>query len=227
VLLHGLGETGDARAGAYAFWERYGLPSAYARLLAPPVVRTSNAGYFTDAALLRVNEKLRERPFGPLAFLCPHVPNLQSPVQVAPFAAWLVEKALPAARAQFSDAGTPVEKVLLAGCSLGAFIAFETFLAAPGAFVAVAGVQSAIGAAAAPRYAAAFAKAGLAGERIYLSTSSGDPYREPTRGLGAALRAQGVAPEMHEAPGPHDQPWLREVGTVELMLALHRAAGRA
>ncbi|NOU26711.1 MAG: hypothetical protein HOO96_02300 [Polyangiaceae bacterium] len=221
VLLHGLGETGDPRAGAYAYWERYGLPGAYARLLAPPVTRISRAGYFTDAALTRVNAALAERPFGPLAFLCPHVPNLQSPVQVAPFAMWLVKEGIPEARALFASAGTRLGKVLLAGCSLGAFIGFESLLAFPGEFAAVAGVQSAIGAGAAPRYARAFADAGV---RTYLSTSSGDPYRGPTRALATALRGRGLAPDTHEAPGPHDQPWLREVGMVELLLWLHRAA---
>ncbi len=221
VLLHGLGETGDARAGAYAYWERYGLPSAYARLSAPPVARASRAGYFTDAALARVNGALADRPMGPLAFLCPHVPNLQSPVQVAPFAGWLVNEGLPEARALLEAAGTRVGKVLLAGCSLGAFIAFESLVAFPSAFAAVAGVQSAIGAGAAPRYAKSFADAGV---RTYLSTSSADPYREPTRALAAALRARGVVLDTHEAPGPHDQPWLREVGMVELLLWLHRAS---
>lgn len=221
VLLHGLGETGDPRAGAYAYWERYGLPGAYARLLTPPVARISRAAYFTDAALTRVNASLAGRPFGPLAFLCPHVPNLQSPVQVAPFATWLVKEGIPEARALFASAGAPVGKVLLAGCSLGAFIGFESLLAFPEAFSAVAGVQSAISAGAAPRYAKALADAGV---RTYLSTSSGDPYRGPTRALAAALRARGVAPDTHEAPGPHDQPWLREVGMVELLLWLHRAS---
>lgn len=221
VLLHGLGETGDPRAGAYAYWERYGLPGAYARLLTPPVTRISRAGYFTDAALTRVNASLAGRPFGPLAFLCPHVPNLQSPVQVAPFATWLVKEGIPEARALFASVGAPVGKVLLAGCSLGAFIGFESLLAFPEAFSAVAGVQSAIGTGAAPRYAKALADAGV---RTYLSTSSGDPYRGPTRALAAALRARGVAPDTHEAPGPHDQPWLREVGMVELLLWLHRAS---
>lgn len=223
VLLHGLGETGDPRAGAYAYWERYGLPTAYARLLAPPVSRTSRAGYFTDAALARVNAALAERPFGPLAFLCPHVPNLQSPVQVAPFATWLVKEGIPEARELFAGAGTRVGKVLLAGCSLGAFIALESVLAFPSAFSAVGGVQSAIGIGAAPRYAKGLADAGA---RIYLSTSSADPYRAPTRALAAALRARGVTPDTHEAPGPHDQPWLREVGMVELLLWAHRVASQ-
>lgn len=36
VLHHGLGETGDARMGSYAWVERYGLAEAYARLRRPP-----------------------------------------------------------------------------------------------------------------------------------------------------------------------------------------------
>src|SRR5262245_32087779 len=41
VLLHGLGETGDPTMGVYAWVERYGLGTAYARLRRPPIARTS------------------------------------------------------------------------------------------------------------------------------------------------------------------------------------------
>jgi hypothetical protein len=40
VLLHGLGETGSEPLGIRAWYDRYGLPQAYARLLTPPVLRT-------------------------------------------------------------------------------------------------------------------------------------------------------------------------------------------
>ncbi len=218
VLLHGLGETGNAKAGAYAWWDRYGLRSACDRLSSPPVSRITKFPYFTDDALAIVNEKLRLRPFGPLSFFCPHVPNAQTPAQAKQFATWLVQRALPNLR----DRGVAFSKTMLAGCSLGAFIAFETFAAFPEAFSAIAGVQSAISTRSQDRYAEIFANAKLRGEQIYLSTSSGDPYRAPTRALVSTLEAKGLAPFFHEAPGPHDQPWLAEVGTVELLMALSR-----
>ena len=40
VLLHGLGETGSETLSIRAWYDRYGLPEAYARLLSPPVLRT-------------------------------------------------------------------------------------------------------------------------------------------------------------------------------------------
>ena len=44
VLLHGLGETADPRAGAYAWWERYGLQTCYERLFAQPVAAQEKDG---------------------------------------------------------------------------------------------------------------------------------------------------------------------------------------
>src|SRR4051812_21687779 len=41
VLLHGLGETGNPELGVFAWVERYGLGTAYARLRRPPVARIS------------------------------------------------------------------------------------------------------------------------------------------------------------------------------------------
>src|SRR3954470_5763128 len=40
VLFHGLGETGSEALGIHAWYERYGLPQAYARLSSPPVERS-------------------------------------------------------------------------------------------------------------------------------------------------------------------------------------------
>src|SRR5688572_29711352 len=76
VLLHGLGETGDERMGAFAWIERYGLGTAYDRLRRAPIARTSRRGEWTDARLTEVNAALATRPFGGLAIACPFTPNV-------------------------------------------------------------------------------------------------------------------------------------------------------
>ena len=76
VLLHGLGEAGDPRAGAYAWTERYGLASSYDRLRTPPIQRISKRLDWTDARLGQVNADLLRTPFRGLAFACPVTPNV-------------------------------------------------------------------------------------------------------------------------------------------------------
>src|SRR5262245_9713242 len=75
VLLHGLGETGDQRMGAFAWQERYGLGAAYDRLRRAPVARTSARRDFSDRRLVEVNAALAAHPFRGLAIACPYTPN--------------------------------------------------------------------------------------------------------------------------------------------------------
>ncbi|HSN99933.1 MAG TPA: hypothetical protein VLS89_16675, partial [Candidatus Nanopelagicales bacterium] len=76
VLLHGLGETGDERMGAFAWLERYGLGTAYDRLRRPPLARTSKRADWTAARLAEVNSALATRPFRGLALACPFTPTV-------------------------------------------------------------------------------------------------------------------------------------------------------
>jgi predicted esterase len=220
VLLHGLGETADPQAGAYAFWERYGLRSALARLKAPPIKATTKLGYYTEPALRSINERLMRAPFEQPAIFCPHMPAMKTSAQIAAYGDWLIDKALPEVKRELVQAGHTINKVALAGCSLGAFVALEIFQSHPTTFVTLGGVQSAISSAAAERYASTLATAGTKGPQLYFSTSSADPYREPTRTLIKGLSRKEVSTTLFEAPGPHDQVWLREVGTPELLVAM-------
>jgi hypothetical protein len=90
----------------------------------------------------------------------------------------------------------------------------------PGAFSSLGVVQAAIGAASAASYAeriaSAIAEAGPV--PVHIETSSGDPYREPSRRLSEALLERGVPNQFRQSNGPHNQPWLREVGTLEMLL---------
>jgi poly(3-hydroxybutyrate) depolymerase len=190
VLLHGLGETGDEHAGAWAWLERYGLGSSYDRLRAASSMRG-------------------------LAFACPYMPDLAvaDPRAFDAYATWLVETVVPRARAE-----GPVLPgyTYLGGCSLGGHFSLETLLRRPGDFRAWAGVQTAIGAAAGRTYAARLAS--LSGSRdLLVETSGGDPFRAGNRALSAGLEQAGVARSFVELPGPHDQVWLRTSGTAAMI----------
>lgn len=224
VLLHGLGETVDEDLGIHAWGERYGLVSSYERLSRPPVVRTlEKARYLTDDHLATVNRTLRQRPFSGMALLCPFTPNVYKLPPTGKtldrYADWLESVLLPAVRKE-APVSDRCELTALDGCSLGGYVGLEVFLRKPHLFGSWGGVQSAIGPGAAPRYAERLAEAAADTNRaaIRLGTSTGDPYRKANESLSAALGKLGVTHTLEVHPGPHNQPWLREVGTLSMLL---------
>jgi enterochelin esterase-like enzyme len=191
VLLHGLGETGDPRTGAWAWFERYGLGTAYDALRASPSFRG-------------------------LVLACPYMPNLPigDPRAFDAYARWIVDIVVPAARrdAPVIDSS---QATFVAGCSLGGHFSLEVLLRHPEAFGAWAGVQTAISEAAASRYAQRVADAlGRVGPRdLLVETSTEDPFRRGSEALSNGLARLGRANRFIELPGPHDQAWLRKSGT--------------
>jgi enterochelin esterase-like enzyme len=195
VLLHGLGETGDERAGAWAWFERYGLGTSYDRLRS-------------------------EAPLRGLVFACPYMPNLPvaDPRAFDAYAAWLVDTVLARVAREAPVLGGP-RGTFLGGCSLGGHFSIEVLLRRLEVFGAWGGVQTAIHDEAARRYAAllAAACAGTSPRDLFIETSSADPFRSGNEVLSRALTSAGVAHTFALLPGPHDQRWLRATGTARLI----------
>lgn len=227
VLLHGLGETGDPTLGVYAWVERYGLGTAYARLRRPPVGHTTRQlGLLPDPRLAAINASLAAQPFRGMVIACPFTPNVGK--MAAPeaaldaYAAWIAEVVIPRARREapvLADAA----HTAIDGVSLGGYIGLEVFLRRREAFAAWGGVQSAINVvrltAYADKLAAALATA-PPGSRtsLHLETTEADPYREINTALAALLTKKGVPNDLVVLPGQHDQVFLREAGTLEMLL---------
>jgi len=192
VLLHGLGETGDERMGAWAWFERYGLGTSYDRLRASGSMRG-------------------------LVLACPYMPNLPiaDPRAFDAYARWLVETVVPRAK-QEAPVIDGASTTYLAGCSLGGHFSIEFLLRRPEVFGAWGGVQTAVGEAAGRRYGQRLAQSGV--NDLLVETSTGDPFRAGNEALSHTLDASGVRHTFIELPGPHDQRWLRSSGT-ERMLA--------
>ena len=153
VLFHGLGETTSEALGIRAWYDRYGLPQAYARLSEPPVQRTlPRERYLTDERLLELNRELVVRPFADLALVCPFTPNVFKQHPSGPsldrYAEYVEQALLPAVRA-----ATPTlsgrEHCGVAGVSLGGYVALEVFLRKPALFAALSCEQGALSRAAA------------------------------------------------------------------------------
>jgi enterochelin esterase-like enzyme len=223
VLLHGLGETGDERAGVYAWLERYGLADAYRRLLRPPLQPQSRLPYWPEGRLAELNASLAARPFRAPVIACPYTPNVNQAsdrrAMLDAYADWLVAELLPRARREAGLAACAA-RTSLDGCSLGGHVGIEVFLRKPEHFGAWGSVQGAFGshriAGYADGLAAAVARPG--GRRIHLETSSDDSFRAVNVELSRALGAHGVPHELRLGRGPHSQPWLREAGTLEMLL---------
>ena len=196
VLLHGLGETGDEHAGAWAWFERYGLGTSYDRLRARGTMRG-------------------------LVLACPYMPNLPiaDPRAFDAYARWIVEAVVERARreAPVLDASS---FTYLCGCSLGGHFSLEVMLRQANVFAAWGGVQTAVSEQAGERYARRLADAFTqSGPRaVLVETSTADPFRAGSVRLSTALARAGIANTFVELPGPHDQQWLRASGT-ERMLA--------
>ena len=198
VLLHGLGETNDPRAGAFAWVERYGLVASYDRL------------------------RQRMPALRGLVMACPYMPNVGGNAETLDaYARWVTQALLPRVRRE-----APVleadRRTTIGGCSLGGYVSLEIFLRRPESFGAWGGVQTAIGEGGATRNAErlALAVGGDAGAARALSlvTSTEDPFRKANEALARALAQRNVAHDLRVLPGPHTQAWLREAGTLETLL---------
>lgn len=228
VALHGLGETGDERTGAHAWLERYGLGEAYRRLLSPPVERVTKHPYWAPGRLEQVNGLLAKRPFGGIAVACPYTPNVyKAPNRkgmLDDYADWLVDVVLPRARAE-APVRTRVADTSLDGCSLGGYVGMEVFLRKAEQFGAWGSVQGALGQHRVAGYAERLARlVNRVGPRpIHLQTSSADVFRKVNEQLARHLGERGVPHELLVGRGPHNQPWLRDEGTLEMLLWHERA----
>jgi len=232
LLCHGLGETSSEGLGIRAFADRYGLLSAYQRLRSPPVARTlKDASFLTDERLATVNGALAQAPFRGFTIACPFTPNVfrqpSTPGSLDRYAAWLVDAVLPAIGKRLGRA--PAELVTaIDGVSLGGYVALEVFLRRPRAFAAVGSTQGAFGVPLADAYVTRFERVfNDTGRRpLRVGTSTGDGGRKASERLVRELGKKGIDAQLSLSPGPHDQRWLREVGTLDLLFDYDRVLGR-
>jgi predicted esterase len=226
VLFHGLGETWNVEIGVNSWVERYGLGTAYARLRRPPIAHTSRAlNLLPDARINELNTALAARPFKGMAIACPFTPNVAKLPDGAldTYATWIADVVVPRCRKESPAILADRDHTAIDGVSLGGLVGIEVFTRRPDVFGVWGGIQSAFNAARIPHYvdrlAAAFAKA-PAGSRpsVHITTSDNDPFRETNQALAAALQKKGVAHELTLLSGLHDQVFLRERGSLEMLL---------
>ena len=229
VLLHGLGETTSEALGIRAWVDRYGLLTSHDRLAEPPVSAASRRRDLPEERARAINDELRAAPYdGRTVIVCPFTPNVwrtPDPRRTLDrYAAWIGDDLLPAVRSRTPATDAPL-RTGIDGCSLGGFVGLEVFLRRPENFGVWGGVQSAFGEAQAPAFASRIAEAveRVGPRHLHVETSLGDAFYRANTALARELEKRRIAHTFSALPGPHDQPWLREAGTLEMLLWQDRA----
>jgi predicted esterase len=227
VLLHGLGETRDERAGLFAWVGPYGLSRAWERLQHPPLVRERES-YLAEPELDALNQSLSARPFQGPVVVCPFMPNPYagggSGNRLERYAKALEQEMLPAVRERVSAASREPAHTGIAGVSLGGAVALEVFVRKPRLFATLGTVQGAYGVNLGALFARRIVEAeSVPGRAVYVSTSHGDPYRAANERLARELEQRGMPTRLSVRKGPHSQAWLIEIGSLELLLWHDRA----
>ncbi|MCC6521065.1 MAG: hypothetical protein IT373_00245, partial [Polyangiaceae bacterium] len=104
--------------------------------------------------------------------------------------------------------------------SLGGYVGIETYLRRPEAFGAWGSVQGALGGYRIPEYVEKLraVEQRLGPRPIHLETSTFDDFVDTNRAFAKALTDAGIRCELRVGQGPHDQPFLREAGSLEMLL---------
>jgi hypothetical protein len=225
VALHGRGESvRGLDGGAYGWLRDYELGRTIARLRAPPLTRSDFKGFVSDARLARINAALEARPFRGLIVVCPWVPDILAGNRpnldaAGPFGEFVVDQLLARVTEQ-APAATAPPAFGIDGVSLGGRAALLVGFAHPGRFTALGSLQAAVQEPEASPLARR-ARAALAASpdlRLRLLTSDQDYFRGPIAALHAALLGEQVPHEHLVVVGPHDYPFNRGPGGVEMLL---------
>lgn len=221
ILLHGRGEADSPRLALKAWSDLYGLKDSYSRLQNPPVRAVEKQPVWDEERGREIDAALAARPFEGFVVACPLTPNpgtYGNPTALyQEYAEWLAKELVPAVRQR---APGVTDRIGLDGCSMGGSVALEVYLQRPELFRSLGAVQAAIGMARADALAERFKDAQRVGKvpAVHLLTSSGDPYRRANERLSERLRGVSVDNRLEVIPGPHNQPWLRQMGTLAMLL---------
>lgn len=213
-----------------AWSDLYGARAADAQLLAGPFTPLHPGRYWDESLLAPFNSELRITPYVGSVLVCPRTPNPSLAGDRAAlfdaYAAWLCDAVLPAVERVVPGS---TARVGLDGCSLGGYVAVEVLLRKAQRFAAAGCVQGALGEHRVARHAEQLADIAQARPefRFRIASSSRDPYLDVGRELSRRLKDRNVAHDLDVVPGPHNQPWLCEIGTPRLLRWYDLALGKS
>ncbi len=231
VALHGRGEAlKPPRDGAMGWAHDYALVRAISRVNNPPLGADDVEGFVDPERLAGYNRQLTDHPFQGLVVLCPYVPdtNLRNHADLADYARYLADVVVPRARKELPVLAAP-EATGIDGVSLGGAIALRSGFARTDTFGAVGALQPAVADDQTQEWVE-LAKAARAKRHdlpIRLTTSHDDVYHDVITHLSDALYNASVPHDFADIPGPHDYPFNRGPGSIELLLWHDRVLSHA
>jgi hypothetical protein len=218
VALHGWGESADAQSGVRGWPESYELVAQMVRLHEGPLTRDDFQGFVRPQRLDALNAMLARRPFDGLVVVCPYVPrDLAGWLTHAQYGHWLADVLVARARRELPVA-TDAASTGIDGVSFGGRASLHIGAARRDVFGAVGALQPWIDTSAeALGFADELARS-IGKRPLRIVTSTDDMYRDPVVTLDAALTKLGVAHDFEMTEGPHDYPWNRGPGAIEMLL---------
>jgi len=228
--LHGRGEANKGPVEGVMGWPRdYALLRAIERLCAPPLTSADLEGFVDPARLAKTNADLARSPFQGMVVVCPYSPDvdLRKPAQIRDYGDYLMRAVLPRARKELPIVGSPAATGI-DGVSLGGAIALRVGLGHADSFGAVGSLQAAIGEDQVADFTelAKSARQRNAGLKMRLLTSKEDYFRSAITSTSRAWKAAGLDHDFADIPGPHDYPFNRGPGAIEMLLWHDRMLAR-
>lgn len=230
VTLHGRGEANKGPVEGVMGWPRdYALLRAIDRVCSPPLTGADYEGFFDSKRLAETNASLASAPFKGLVVVCPYLPDvdLRKLGPIADYGRYLLETVLPRVRAELPVLTTPAA-YSIDGVSLGGAVALRVGLGNPEAFGAVGSLQAALGEDQVSEITALArtARAKNPALKLRLLTSKDDYFRGAISHTSTSWKAAGIDHDYADVPGPHDYPFNRGPGAIEMLLWHDRMLAR-
>jgi len=231
LALHGRGEaTKGPDLGVMGWPKDYALLRAIERVCAPPLTTEDFEGFVEPKRLSEHNDALTKRPFTGLVIVCPYSPDvdLRKPPEIREYSDYVVHTVVARAKKELPVLGTP-SSIGIDGVSLGGALSLRIGLGNPEAFGAVGTLQAAIGMDQVPEFTelARAARAKNPSLKLRLVTSSKDYFKAAIKSMSSAWRDAHVEHDFEDLPGPHDYPFNRGPGSIEMLLWHDRVLARA
>jgi enterochelin esterase-like enzyme len=222
VALHGRGEARKGpELGALGWPRDYALVRAIRRLGAPPLTSEDFEGFVEKKRLDLHNARLATAPYRGLVVVCPYLPDLElkSPLALRDYGDFVKSVLLPRVRRELPVVDK-AEATGIDGVSLGGAVALRVGLESPQTFGMVGSLQAAIDDPQIPELVEALRLARVArpGLKLRLLTSDKDYFRRVVTATSQAMRSAGLDHEYLLVPGPHDYPFNRGPGALEMLL---------
>jgi enterochelin esterase-like enzyme len=222
VALHGRGEAlKGPELGVMGWPHDYALLRAIERVCAPPLTPDDFEGFVEARHLHDTNKALESQPFRGLVVVCPYLPDIdiRKPARIRDYGEYLWKSVMPRVQRELPVLTAPASTGI-DGVSLGGAVALRVGLEWAPLFGAVGTLQAAISEEQTSELVqlVTSARAKNPNFALRLLTSKEDYFRVAITKMSNALRARGIGHDFADVPGPHDYPFNRGPGAIEMLL---------